>query len=388
MPAGLEDLGDDMGGRIIFAEVSKVRHYHSTVLAGFVKAWYHVGADRQWGVPVVYAHSSFLGCLDADVIAAVDARTIAVIDPDKRWLIRKTFLEAFQAINIVRLAKPSDVVLLTTIFPSAMPFVEFALQFMRNRRVVVLQHNEVEEACTNRKPKFASYAFTNLVWHKVRPRSSRIRIAVLGGWIANGVRRTFYSSLGTHDVIELPMPIMPYQLVRNEASSEFPLRCAFIGFNTPAKGYSVFKWLAEEHPEVRFFHIGGGVERNIVTNQCRPLHSTTDFHDALSKCDIAILPNTDGYEFILSAAATDAIAAGLHLLCSNRGCYRAFKEAFGPEVVTICDDQSVMSGLLDDREWWQCLRTSRQQRLAKIESSEFGLDNVGLKLKELMHISI
>lgn len=42
-----------MAGRIIFAEVSKVRHYHSTVMNGFVKAWYHIGADRRWGRPIV-----------------------------------------------------------------------------------------------------------------------------------------------------------------------------------------------------------------------------------------------------------------------------------------------------------------------------------------------
>lgn len=372
-----------MAGRIIFAEVSKVRHYHSTVMNGFVKAWYHVGADRRWGRPIVYAHPSFVDALNADVRERIDIIPIAVIDPDKRQILRKSLHEALTTLRLIRKADRDDTLIITTIFPSAMPIVELFAKLLRRKNVIILQHSEVEEGCTNVDPKPGSYGHANLIWHRMRPAGSWIRIAVLGSWIADAMRQRFPRSFARQDILAIPMPVEPYAHPRRIAQGHV-FRCGFIGFNTPAKGYEIFESLSHRVADIDFFQIGAGKSLDIRTGAFDQLRSAEDFMDALSACDVAVMPNTSGYDFTLSAAATDAISAGAHLLTSNRGCYRALRDEFGPECVTICDNEQQMQDFLTDTDWRARILANRGARLARIEQAEFSLSNVGKSLEDLM----
>lgn len=372
-----------MAGRIVFAEVSKVRHYHSTVMSGFIKAWYHVGADRRWGRPIVYAHHSFVAALDADVRERIDVVPIAVIDPDKRQILRKSLHEALTTLRLIGKTGPEDTLIITTIFPSAMPIVELFAKLLRRKNVVIVQHSEVEEACTNVNPKLGSYGHANLLWHHMRPEGSWIRIAVLGSWIANAMRTRFPTSFARQDILAIPMPVEPHAHPRR-IEKDHVFRCGFIGFNTPAKGFEIFESLSRRVTGIDFFQIGAGRSLDIRTGAFDILRSTEDFMDALSACDVAVMPNTSGYDFTLSAAATDAISAGAHLLTSNRGCYRALRDEFGPECVTICDNEQQMQDFLTDSDWRERILANRDARLARIEQAEFSLSNVGKSLEDLM----
>jgi len=372
-----------MAGRIIFAEVSKVRHYHSTVMNGFVKAWSHVGAERRWGRPIVYAHPSFFDALNQDVRDQIDAIPIAVIDPDRRRIVLKSLHEAWTTLRLIWKAGNEDTLLITTIFPSAMPIVELLSLFLPKKNVIVLQHSEVEEGCSNAKPQLGSYGHANLIWHRMRPIHSRVRIAVLGSWIADAMRKRFPRSFARHDIIPIPMPVESYASPR-QIETDHVFRCGFVGFNTPAKGYETFASLAHEVGDVDFFQVGAGKSLNIRTGMFLPLRSADDFMDALSVCDVAVMPNTSGYDFTLSAAATDAISAGVHLLTSDRGCYRALRDEFGSQCVTICGNEQEMHAFLTDANWRARILAGRSERLARIEHTEFSLSNVGKSLEDLM----
>jgi len=382
---GWLDLGsqNSMTGRIIFAEVSKVRHYHSTVMNGFVKAWYQVGADQRWGRPVVYAHSSFLDALNHDVRDRIDAIPIAVIDPDRRQIILKSLHEALTTLRLIWKTGRDDTLVITTIFPSSMPIVEFLSLLMPKKNAIILQHSEVEEACSNVDPQLGSYGHANLIWHRLRPSRSRVRVAVLGSWIAVAMRKRFPRSFARQDIIAIPMPVEPHAKPR-QIEPDHKFRCGFVGFNTPAKGYETFESLAGKIGDIDFFQIGAGKSLNIRTGTFQTLRSAEDFMDALSVCDVAVMPNTSGYDFTLSAAATDAISAGAHLLTTDRGCYRALQDQFGSQCVTICSDEQEMRSFLTNSDWRESILANRSERLARIEYTEFSLSNVGKSLEDLM----
>lgn len=372
-----------MDGRIIFAEVSKVRHYHSTVMNGFVKAWYHVGANRRFGRPLVYAHPSFIDALNEDVRRGIDVVPIAVMDPDKRRIILKSLHEAITTLRMIWKADRNDTLVITTIFPSAMPIVELLAPLLPKRNLIIIQHSEVEEGCNNVAPRPGSYGHANLIWHGTRRAKSNIRVAVLGSWIANAMRKRFPRSFSRRDIMAVPMPVEPYARAR-QIEKDHVFRCGFVGFNTPAKGYKIFETLSQKVEDIDFFQIGAGKSLDVRTGALQPLRSAEDFMDALSACDVAVMPNTSGYDFTLSAAATDAISAGAHLLTSDRGCYRALRDEFGSQCVTICGNEQEMHAFLTDTNWRARILAGRSERLARIEHTEFSLSNVGKSLEDLM----
>lgn len=367
--------------RLIIAEVSKVRHYHSTVTDGFLKAWQHVGASERFGKPLVFAHQSFLECLSSEGRASAEIRTIPVIDPDKRWLIRKTLLEAWVTLKIALSMKKGDTLIVATIFPTALVLLEWPFRLLSRRNVVILQHNEVEAAITVPRPQLGSYGHANLVWHRMRGRKSRLKIAVLGSWIADGIRRYYRDSVPEEQLFVLPMPMMSTGAVQQHFAPEAPLKCCFVGFNTAGKGFDTFERLADEFPDLEFQQIGGGAVKNLHSGDTHRLGDTEAFVAALAGCDVAIMPNTSGYDYTLSAAATDAIAAGVHLLAYDRGCFRAMQAAFGEDAVTICSSAQDLREKLASRAWKDRIRATRSQRLGQIEQSEFGLQNVGNALE-------
>lgn len=369
--------------RLIIAEVSKVRHYHSTVTDGFLKAWQQVGARSKFGKPLVFAHHSFIDCLSSEARTLADFRTIPVIDPDKRWLVRKTLLEAWTTLRIILSMGKKDTLIVATIFPTALVLLEYLLRILPRRNVVVLQHNEVEAAVTTPRPRLGSYGHANLVWHRMRGRRSPIKIAVLGSWIAEGVRQYYPDSVRDDQLFVLPMPMIASAPEGQRIAPDAPLRSCFVGFNTAGKGFDTFEMLAKELPDVDFLQIGGGIFKNIRTGETRPLGDTAAFMETLAGCDVAIMPNTSGYDYTLSAAATDALAAGLHLVAYDRKCFRAMRAAFGEDAVTICSSASEIRDKLASHEWRKRMRATRQQRLAEIDRSEFGLTNVGHALEKI-----
>lgn len=371
-------------GRMIFAEVSKVRHYHSTVMNGFIEAWYEAEANKIWGNPYVFAHESFVKCLSKEVQDKSIIEYISVLDPDKRHLIRKTIIEFFVTMKIITSMRKEDVLLITTIFPTTMVLVEIFVKLFPKRNVTVLQHNELEDAFLEERPSLGTYGHANLMWHKVRQLGSHIKIAVLANFIAEGVKLRFHKSLKHNQLHVIPMPMKA--ITADEHPRGERLKCCFVGFDTKVKGFSFFEKLAEKNPDKDFVQIGGGVVRKLNSSLVTELKTPEAFIESLSSADVAIMPYTSGYEYSLSAAATDAISAGVHLLTFDRGCFRALRSIFGPESVTICTNDLEMHQYLTDQDWNIMVRNGKVERLVKVNQSEFGLGNVGKSLSRLIPI--
>jgi hypothetical protein len=367
---------------LVLLEASKVRGYHSTLMDGILHAWSERGLAARWSKPLLCCHESFYAHLSAEARTVVDFRPVPVLDQDKRQWIRKSLVEAWVVLRCLMRLRRGDVLLITTIMPSAMILVEFLRFLFPGRRLVVMQHGEIEGAFDKDRQRIGSFGFYILLWMRMRRLGMRTHLAVLDRFIAEAVLRHFPQSVAPDElhVIPLPMIAAPTPAIRAAGSP----RACFVGFNTRNKGFDVFERLADQLPAIEFRVIGAGVDRDLRGGNAIPVGSSDEFLAALGRCDIAIFPYTGGYSCSISAAATDAISSGLHLMATPRGCFVALADAFGPEIVTICQDWEEIAARLGDAAWVADRIEDRGDRAAAVAASRYGLASVGQALDDMM----
>lgn len=368
--------------RLVFLEVSKVRSYHSTLMDGMLRGYVAAGLPARRARPVLYAHRSFYDHLGPEARALVDYRPIPVVDQDTRHWLRKSLLEAWVVVRSLLRLRRDDLLFVTTIMPSALVLVEAIKWVLPRRQMVVMQHGELDGAFLKEKQRLGSFGFYLFLWFRMRRLGSTTRVAVLDRFIADEIQRRFPGSVRPEDLHVVPLPMMPG--AADSRRGPGPVKCCFIGFDTSAKGFDAFVRLANSFPNLEFRVIGGGRDRRHDEEIGRTIASTDDFLAAVGACDIAVMPYLSGYDCSLSAAATDAVACGLHLLTSDRGCFRALAEAFGPEGVTICADEADMRARLSDPAWLARCRDGKAERTARVARSRYGLVSVGQSLDAMM----
>lgn len=368
--------------RLMLIEASKVRHYHSTLVDGLVRGYLAAGLDSQFGAPVLYGHTSFLSNLSVEAQAAVEFRSIPVMDQDKRRLVRKSLLETWVVFRALLRMDRGDVLFVTTVLPSAMILIEVLKWFMPSKTLVILQHGELEGAKQAERQKLGSFGLYILVWLRLRRVYTSTKVAVLDRFIAEAVKRDWAEAFADNMLFVVPLPIPP-QVVDVRAPG--PIRACFIGFDTPNKGFADFAKLAHALPDIKFEVIGSGRRTELGSGLTSPLVGADGFMRALGDCDIAIFPYVNGYSCSLSAAATDALSAGLHLLATDRACFVALQQEFGTRNVTICEDWETMRAKLTSREWLEFAISERTNRPLRIEQTHYSLRSVGRALAEVMH---
>lgn len=367
--------------RLVVIEASKTRNQHSTLVDGILRASAHPAAG-QAVPPVLYAHPTLFERLSPEVRAAVDYRPIAVMDPLRRRLVRKSLLEAWVALRAIATLRRDEVLLFTTVLPSSGILIELAKWLFPRKRVAVMLHGEVEGTIDPARQRAGSYGFYMKLWLDLRRRfGSRLDLAVIDEFIAGELAGRFPAAVAAADFYVIPLLIEP---AASNAAPEGPARFGFVGFDTPDKGLPVFEALAGATPDADFVRIGGGEVVDLRSGRREPLGpSAGAFLDAIARCDVAVFPYTGGYTMALSAAATDALAAGAHLLTTDRGCFRALAEAFGPDSVTIAEP-GAMRALVADPAWADRIRAGRAARLARLAGSRYSLGGVARALANLL----
>lgn len=359
-----------------------MRSYHSTLLDGMIHGYLANGLDKVYGNPVLYADRSFYDHLSAGARRAVEYRPIRVIDQDTRRWLAKSLLEVWVVLRCLIALRPGELLFVTTIMPSAMIVVEVISWLFRRDRIVVMQHGELDGAFQPEKQRMGSFGYYIFLWFRMRKFATGTRVAVLDQFIASELQRRFPGSVSAEKLHVVPLPMLP--LVAPKSRDPGPVRCCFIGFRSPLKGYTAFENLAHLHPALEFREIGGGWDRKVDGSDQKQLSSGQDFLAAVARCDIAVMPYRGGYDCSLSAAATDAIAAGLHLLTSDRGCFRALAEAFGPSCVTVCASDEEMTQILGDDNWLTARLAERAERQSRINHSRYSLQSVGHHLERMI----
>ncbi|WP_395613885.1 hypothetical protein [Allosphingosinicella sp.] len=372
--------------RLVLLEPSKVRTYHITLMDGLIRGYSAAGAERRWGRPLLLAHPSFFENLSPEARAAVSYRPVPVRDQDKRALIRKTLLEVWVVFLALLRLRRGQVLLVTSLTASATIFVEPLKWFFWWKQMVLVVHGEIEGAFEKERQRLGSFGFYILLWLRIRRLGSTIDLAVLDSFIRDEMLREFPKSVKPDRIHLLPHPMVP--LVTSTVREEGPLRCCFVGYQTRNKGYPTFEALARDFPQHEFHLIGAGRDLRLGAGEQTALATIDDFLKAVARCDVAIMPYTGGYRCSLSAAATDALAAGLHLLATERGTFCALAKEFGPDSVTICHDRAAMAERLGDPAWITAIIMGREARLGRIERSHYGLPQIGNAINRLLEAKV
>lgn len=368
--------------RLILLEASKVKNQHSTLMDGILRAYNWGGFVQNVGVPTVYAHQSLVENLSDEARSVASFRDIKVMDPQRRRLLRKSILEFVVVLSALwKLDAKKEYLLVTTLLPSAGIFVEIAKWLFPHKKMAVMIHGEIEGVLDSSRQKLGSYGLYMRIWFKIRAFHSKLDIAVIDDFIAETALRIFPRAVNANNIFVIPMVVETSDY--NGKPAGVP-KCCFIGFRTPIKGHGHFVHLCAKVPDVAFFTIGGGVQKDERTGKETPLPSHAEFVSAISACDIAVFPYLGGYTCSLSAAATDAIAAGTHLLTTDRPCFGALAREFGPATVTICNNFEEMLQFLQDNKRLEVLRNARPQRLSMIPDSRYGLASVSKNIGDML----
>lgn len=369
--------------RLVLLEVSKTKHQHSTVVDGLLRAALFASETSPRERPKLYAHQTLFERLSPEVRDFVDYQSIPVMDPQRRRLIRKTLLEVMVSLwAIMRLKTNTELLLITTLLPSTLIFLELIKLFFPKKMVVAMIHGEIEGALDHTKQRIGSFGFYVRKWLKLRKFTFSLDLAVIDNFIAKGVCNEFPNSVKPEKLYVLPLLIEKRQYPL-KLSPQFT--CGFIGYNTANKGYDVFIGLSKSLPAINFRTIGGGITKDVRTGVTEQIDDYDDFLIKISACDVALFPYTHGYELSLSAAAVDAIAAGTHLLTTSRPCFIALEREFGPRVITLCEDHNEMQLRLSDKQWIERIREDRIKRMSLNTQSRYDIGGVSKAIENLLN---
>jgi hypothetical protein len=368
--------------RLVLLEASKVNNQHSTLVDGILRSYLNGGLGERHGPPILIAHHTLFQSLSSAAQASVEFRSIPVMDPTRRRLVRKSLMEIYVTFKaILQLRGKSEFLLITTLLPSAALAIEILKWFLPHKKAAVMVHGDIECGMNSDGERVGSIGFFIRCWFWLRKIHSRLDVAVIDRFIAETAIAAFPRALVPAQVFVVPLLI---ESACVEASPSGKTRCCFVGFDTRHKGFQHFRELSAQFPEIEFVTIGAGVLRDEQTGFVTPLGSNSAFINAIGECDVAIFPYVGGYSCSLSAAATDALAAGTHLLATDRQCFIALAEEFGISSITLCNAQSEMALFLNDREKLKTIRASRAARLAKLEGSRYGLKSVSEALGDML----
>lgn len=364
--------------RFYFVEPNKVGTQHVSLINELLRALLdHSEIPARYDV-VFMAAPSLAGHLDAELIERVDFHPLGTIDGETKRLVAKTLSDARAVTRVTRKMRPDDVLFLSSLWSSETYLYEQvkALAF-RNRTVVLMLHGEVEQLLTREPLGITKFGYWIRRWLGGRRQDSTLQLAVLDDFIADELTAAFPAKLSREAMHVVPLPI---QRVEVPASPQALPRLCFIGFKKPPqKGYPAFAELAQvANPDkAEFVAVGDGAETNLTTGEVRPIASIADYSAALAACDIAVFPYTGGYRASLSAAAIDAVSAGLHLVATPLGCFTALARQLGPEFVTLCDSPDQMRALFADERWLAERRVGRSERISQLARSRYALPEVG-----------
>lgn len=373
--------------RFYFVEPNKVDTQHVSLINELLRALLdHSDVPARYDIVFMTA-PSLAGHLDPALLARTDHRPLATIDGESRRLVTKTLSDVRAVVRITREMRPGDILFLSSLWSSETYLYEIAKSALfKDRRVVLMLHGEVEQLLSDEKLGMTTFGYWVRRWLARRRPGSSLQLAVLDDFIADELVAAFPEKLDRRGMHVLPLPIQ--QIAAPDQPPAGPARLCFIGFKKPPqKGYAVFADMARSAAPgaAEFMTVGDGAEANLTTGKTRPIASIADYSAALAGCDIAVFPYTGGYRASLSAAAIDAVSAGLHLIATPLGCFKSLADQLGPEFVTLCDDPGRMRALLGDADWLAARRAGREARIGQLAGSRYASPAVGRAFTDMVN---
>lgn len=358
-----------MTANFIVLEPSKRGPQHITLIEAYLRALQSLDLPAR-GVELVYAADpTSFAALSDDVRAGLRHRPVDVIDAEARRWIAKGLLEVRVVRAAIRALGPGDVLLVTCLTAPALLMLELMNRMIGERRVIVVLHSEIEALFdpTLRSPR--SWGFWAFRWSRLRRRNSRLQLAVIAGFIRDTLARGGEPALAA-DPLVLTFPCAGGDGLPETAR---PYRATFIGYKTRMKRFELFEETARRlsGPGLEFNVVCNGSVETVPTGARRP-YDASGFIGEVAQSAVAVFPYDQGYAVSMSAAALDAMATGVHMLATRRGCFEAIARELGPDAITLFDTGEDLVRLLSDPAFLARAAGGKAERRARLAASSFG----------------
>jgi glycosyltransferase involved in cell wall biosynthesis len=367
--------------RFYFLEPSKVGSQHITLIAGYLDAL--VASEAISGSREIHfcSSASTRAALPRDLSARVRFASVPVMDPEKRRLALKTLVEFAVVARYLVALRRGDVLFVSCLLPTTLLLVEWLNRLLRRRGVYVSLHGEVEGLFEESTQRMQSFGYWILKWMRGRKPHGPTRLVVIDDFIKERLLRDFPAHLAADDLFVVHHPVLPVAVPA--APGGAPASACFIGYRTRFKGFPHFERYAREIPGRRFVAIGGGKAEDLTAGATVAFEGEQGYFRAIGQCDLAVFPYVSGYTASLSAAALDALATGVHIVATDRACFRGLAEYLGPDFVTLCESPESAGSALRDPSLWERSK-DRLARLQKLEHSKFSLAAVRQAFERLV----
>ena len=329
---------------------------------------------------ILCASMNTLAALPDLLVSKFRCRPIPVMDPEKRRLIRKTFVELFVVLYYLMKLRPGDKLFISCVLPTTLWLLEISNRLLRRTDIHVVLHRETESLIDKSAQSFQRYGYWAVKWIRSRKSQSRIKLVVLDDFQRDKLVQEFPGKLNVSNVSVIHHPVSPILLDGNNAPRTPTV--GFIGYRTQFKGFEHFSRMALEHSSAIFLAIGGGKVENINAGTVEYLNGKDAYLKEISKCWLALFPYTSGYSCSLSAAALDALSAGVYIVSLDQPFFRSLAMYFGPEIVTVCSSIDELSAELTSR-LMSFKQEDRATRLERLSKSKYSLADVQRSLEKL-----
>lgn len=371
---------------LYFIEPSKVGPQHITLLQGYLKALQSSNLIMSNYRVNLCASSSTLSNISPDILTSFNCINIQVMNPENRRLILKSLLELFNIMRFSFKLKPHDVLFVSCLLPTSLVLFEILNFFFRKKKIYVVLHGEIEGLFRKETENFLRIGYWAKKWIKIRKTGSSINLVVLDDFIKEKMLKRFPAKLNNFNLFVVHHPILPLNL--NIDFDYISNSVCFIGYRTKYKGFSIFESLASKHLNLSFLAIGGGKVENIISSEVKSFSNGDDFIRSVAQCNIAIFPYTDNYSCSLSAAALDALAAGVYIVALREPFFASLESYFGSDLVKTCSTAEEMSKSLDHLNLLSANKSSSKLRIEKVLSSKYSLQAVKATFEELLCVRI
>jgi hypothetical protein len=367
--------------RFLFLEPSKVATQHIYLIEGFLRAILSSHAlTEKWELRLYASRSTFAN-LPKDLASAVRYTPIAVVNPEKRLLVRKSLMEFFQVLRAVLRLRRGDVLFISCLIPTALWLLEFVNRVLGLRGICVVMHDELE-GIFREGETFRTIGYWGKRWLSSRSVSSRIRPIVLDDFIKERLELKFPEKLGKAGIAVIHYPIVPLS-TSQEVGGRARASACFVGYRTKSKSFDTFRLLALRHPDIDFLAIGGGRVENVTSGAITPLADKNSYLREISKCTVAVYPYIAGYTCSLSASALDALAAGVQIHAFDRPFFCGLAAYFGANIVTVSDSEEAL-----DRELSQlnaaAVENGWMKRIRRIGNSKYSVSAIRESFEHLL----
>lgn len=351
-------------------EPSMVGRQHITLIEPFLRALAACDLDCR-GLALVYrADPSSHAALDRSTRAALRFEPISVINPETRRWIRKGLREFAAARRAIAETGPRDALLITCLTAPALLLLELYCRAIQPRNVRVVLHSELEALFDPSLRKPHRYGFWSWHWSRLRRADSRLGIAVIAGFIRDALQRVDPIRFPEASVRVLPFPVATFGGAPSPGGAH---RITFVGYKTRFKGFESFAAVAArcQRPNAEFVVVGGGKVEAVPAGLVTPFGAGAEYMAEIARSSAAVFPYTHGYVAAQSAAALDAVAAGVHVIATRRPCFQYLQAELGDDAVTLYDSEEALIEIVSDDARLAAWRAGNVARRGQLANTAF-----------------